>query len=124
MKLYDPHEATLSGQHMLAALPGKPPEISVFLPVKDEEPNLRLLHDKLDQALRTLGRTAEIIYVDDGSTDDGLQILREWEVDRRVRVVALRRNCGPTAGSRTDATRNILIPMDADHQTIRRTLRL
>ena len=35
-----------------------PPDISVFLPVYDEEPNLRLLHEKLDDALRKLGRTA------------------------------------------------------------------
>src|SRR5687768_2007633 len=74
------------------------PDISVFLPVFDEEPNLRLLHEKLDDALRRLGRTAEIIYVDDGSRDRSLNILRELaEKDPRVRVVALRRNYGQTA---------------------------
>lgn len=120
MKLYDPHELTLNDQPKLVARPGEAPEISVFLPVKDEEPNLLLLHERLDQALRTLGRTAEIIYVDDGSTDDGLRILRGLaQMDRRVRVVALRRNYGQTAAMAAgiDAARgSVLIPMDADLQ--------
>jgi glycosyltransferase involved in cell wall biosynthesis len=96
------------------------PDISVFLPVYDEEPNLRLLHEKLDEALRKLGRTAEIIYVDDGSRDRSLDILRELaEKDSRVRVVALRRNYGQTAAMAAgiDAARGrVLIPMDADLQ--------
>ena len=97
-----------------------PPDISVFLPVYDEEPNLRLLHEKLDEALRKLGRTAEIIYVDDGSRDRSLDILRELaQKDPRVRVVALRRNYGQTAAMAAgiDAARGrVLIPMDADLQ--------
>jgi len=96
------------------------PDISVFLPVYDEEPNLRLLHEKLDNALQKLGRTAEIIYVDDGSRDGSLAILRELAAkDSRVRVVALRRNYGQTAAMAAgiDAARGrVLIPMDADLQ--------
>ena len=96
------------------------PDISVFLPVFDEEPNLRLLHEKLDEALKKLGRTAEIIYVDDGSRDGSLAILRELaQEDERVRVVALRRNYGQTAAMAAgiDAARGrVLIPMDADLQ--------
>ena len=96
------------------------PEISVFLPVFDEEPNLRPLHAKLDEALSTLGRTAEIIYVDDGSTDGSLDVLRDLAgLDGRVRVVALRRNYGQTAAMSAgiDAARGeVLIPMDADLQ--------
>ncbi len=96
------------------------PEISVFLPVFNEEPNLRPLHAKLDEALAALGTTAEIIYVDDGSTDKSLKALRELaRLDRRVRVVALRRNYGQTAAMSAgiDAARGqILIPMDADLQ--------
>ena len=96
------------------------PEISVFLPVYNEEPNLRPLHAKLEAALKALGRSAEIVYVDDGSNDGSLQILRELaEVDSRVRVIALRRNYGQTAAMAAgiDAARgNVLIPMDADLQ--------
>ncbi len=96
------------------------PDISVFLPVFNEEPNLLPLHAKLDEALKSLNRSAEIVYVDDGSTDGSLRILREIaQVDPRVRVVALRRNYGQTAAMAAGidaATGKVLIPMDADLQ--------
>src|ERR1051325_2513994 len=96
------------------------PEVSVFLPVFNEEPNLRPLHVKLNEALKTLKRTAEIIYVDDGSTDGSLNVLREIAaLDDRVRVVALRRNYGQTAAMAAGidaASGDVLIPMDADMQ--------
>src|SRR6266404_1712433 len=99
---------------------GVRPEVSIFLPVFNEEPNLVPLHTKLDAALKALGRSAEIVYVDDGSTDGSLKILREIaNVDPRVRVVALRRNYGQTAAMAAgiDAARGeVLIPMDADLQ--------
>jgi len=96
------------------------PEVSVFLPVFNEEPNLLPLHAKLDEALKSLGRSAEIVYVDDGSSDGSLRILRNIaELDPRVRVVALRRNYGQTAAMAAgiDAAKGkVLIPMDADLQ--------
>jgi glycosyltransferase involved in cell wall biosynthesis len=96
------------------------PEISVFLPVLNEEPNLRPLYTKLDEALKKLGRSAEIIFVDDGSTDGSLGILRELAaMDSRIRVVALKRNYGQTAAMAAgiDAAKGrVLIPMDADLQ--------
>jgi len=96
------------------------PDISVFLPVFNEEPNLRPLHEKLDSALGQLRRTAEIIYVDDGSSDGSLDVLREIAAeDSRVRVIALRRNYGqtPAMSAGIDAARGrVLIPMDADLQ--------
>ena len=99
---------------------GETPDISVFLPVYNEEPNLRPLHAKMTDALSTLGRTAEIIYVDDGSSDASLEVLREIaSLDARVRVIALRRNYGQTAAMSAgiDAARGrVLIPMDADLQ--------
>ncbi|HEV7905455.1 MAG TPA: glycosyltransferase family 2 protein [Pyrinomonadaceae bacterium] len=99
---------------------GDAPDISVFLPVFNEEPNLRPLHAKMKDALAALGRTAEIIYVDDGSSDGSLEVLREIAAqDARVRIVALRRNYGQTAAMSAgiDAARGrVLIPMDADLQ--------
>lgn len=118
MKVYEAPETLLQTPPNLAVADA--PEISVFLPVFNEEPNLRPLHEKLDQALAHLGRTAEIIYVDDGSSDGSLKILREIVAeDRRVRVIAFRRNYGQTpamAAGIHAARGEVLIPMDADLQ--------
>jgi glycosyltransferase involved in cell wall biosynthesis len=98
----------------------KNPELSLFLPVFDEEENLRPMHAKISAALDALGKTAEVIYVDDGSTDKSLEILREIAAgDDRVRVISLRRNYGQTAAMSAGidaAMGDILIPMDADLQ--------
>src|SRR6476469_7066130 len=96
------------------------PELSLFLPVLDEEENLRPMHAKIQAALDQLGKTAELIFVDDGSTDKSLPILKEIAAaDPRVRVISLRRNYGQTAAMSAgiDAAKGeILIPMDADLQ--------
>src|SRR5881227_667859 len=118
MKTYD-EEILVSDKQATVSRVEKP-ELSVFLPVFNEEPNLRPLHAKLDEALKALGRTAEIIYVDDGSSDGSLKVLREIaRLDGRVRVVALKRNYGQTAAMAAgiDAAQgDVLIPMDADLQ--------
>jgi glycosyltransferase involved in cell wall biosynthesis len=120
MKIYDELDKTQQNQAELSTLSAPPPEISIFLPVYNEEPNLLPLHAKLDQALQALGRTAEIIYVDDGSNDGSLKVLREIAAsDKRVRVVGLRRNYGQTAAMAAGidaASGDVLIPMDADMQ--------
>ncbi len=96
------------------------PELSLFLPVLDEEENLRPMHAKIRGALDALGKSAEVIYVDDGSTDRSLDVLKEIAAgDDRVRVISLRRNYGQTAAMSAGidaATGDILIPMDADLQ--------
>ena len=118
MKIYEQEVATIR-EHGETSLEDAP-EISVFLPVYNEEPNLMPLHAKMDAALKKLGRSAEIIYVDDGSNDGSLKVLRQLaELDPRVRVVALKRNYGQTAAMSAgiDAARgDVLIPMDADLQ--------
>jgi glycosyltransferase involved in cell wall biosynthesis len=126
MKLYDEEEtlikrtATRETHESHEANAEAAPEISVFLPVFNEEPNLRPLHAKLAAALAALGRTSEIVYVDDGSTDHSLAVLREIaRGDDRVRIVALRRNYGQTAAMAAGidaASGRVLIPMDADLQ--------
>ncbi len=120
MKIYEEEVDTLVTNATIAAGDGGRPEVSVFLPVYNEEPNLPPLHAKLDEALKTLDRTAEIIYVDDGSSDGSLSVLRDLvRLDKRVRVVALKRNYGQTAAMAAgiDAAQGqVLIPMDADLQ--------
>jgi len=96
------------------------PELSLFLPVFNEGENISEMHSRISSALEGLDRSAEVIYVDDGSTDDSLDALRKIASDdRRVTVIALRRNYGQTAAMSAgiDAARgSILIPMDADLQ--------
>ena len=129
MKIYDEEETVITTRPATesearpaarALASGEKPELSIFLPVFNEKPNLPPLHIKLDAALKLLGRTAEIIYVDDGSTDGSLDVLRDIaERDKRVKVVALRRNYGQTAAMSAGidaATGDVLIPMDADLQ--------
>jgi glycosyltransferase involved in cell wall biosynthesis len=99
---------------------GSRPELSVFLPVYNEAENIAPLHVKLSEALAGVGRDYEILYIDDGSTDESLARLRELAlIDERVRVIALRRNYGQTAAMSAGidyARGDILIPMDADLQ--------
>lgn len=79
-----------------------------------------MLNARLTEALEQLRRTYEIIYVDDGSTDGSLAILRQLAADNAgIRVIALRRNYGQTAAMSAGidhARGQILIPMDADLQ--------
>ena len=95
-------------------------EISVFLPVYNEQDNIEQLDRNLSDALEKLGRRYEVIYVDDGSTDHSLAELRKIAArDARVRIVSLRRNYGQTAAMSAGidhARGQILIPMDADLQ--------
>src|SRR5436190_2856176 len=120
MTVYDQENEIMAARSRRAGDDRPEPEISVFLPVFNEEPNLRPLHEKLNEALGQLGRTAEIVYVDDGSSDGSLNILREIAGhDSRLRVIALRRNYGQTpamAAGIHAARRHVLIPMDADLQ--------
>lgn len=71
------------------------PEISVVIPVFNEEPNLRELFRRIADALDSTGRTFEVVAVDDGSSDQSLNVLREIRTaDPRLRIVCLARNFG------------------------------
>jgi len=94
--------------------------LSVVLPVFNELENLEILHKQLKAVLTNLGRTYEIIYVDDGSTDDSTTKLQELaEADDTVVVIELRRNFGQTAALSAGidyARGEIVVCQDADLQ--------
>src|SRR5688500_12192573 len=74
------------------------PEISVVVPLRDEERNVLPLHDQLTAALAPLGVPYEIILIDDGSEDATFARLTDIHArDPRVRVVQFTRNFGQTA---------------------------
>lgn len=74
------------------------PDLSVVIPLYNEEPNVAELHRELTAALGAWGRPYELLFIDDGSTDGTFRILRELQAgDPCTRVVALRRNFGQTA---------------------------
>lgn len=96
------------------------PEISVVIPVFNEEDNIAILYQKLCQALDSLGRTWEAIIIDDGSTDTSYTKLATIAAaDERIKVVRFVKNFGQTAAlaAGIDHSRgDVIIPMDADLQ--------
>src|ERR1700733_12307120 len=70
-------------------------ELSVVAPVYNESENIRPLLERLVPVLESCVRSFEIIFVDDGSTDDTLEVLRAaHESDPRIRAISLSRNFG------------------------------
>ncbi len=97
-----------------------PPHISVVLPVYNESDNLPELTRRLDAVLGALGDTYEVIFVDDGSHDGSLGILRSLHAsDPRLRIVRLSRNFGHQAAISAGidhAQGDVIVVMDADLQ--------
>lgn len=99
------------------------PYLSAVVPVLNEVDCLPAFHDELVAALRGLGRPAEIVYVDDGSTDGSTELLHKLHLERPdlVRVVVLRRNFGKSGALAAgfDAARgSVLVTLDADGQDV------
>lgn len=95
--------------------------LSLIIPVYNEEENLSLLYDAIDRALRPLPSAWEVIFVDDGSRDRSFQLLSSLvEKDpEHVRVLSFRRNFGQTAAISAGidhACGEIIVLMDADMQ--------
>ena len=73
-------------------------DLSVVIPIRNEEASLVELHREFTETLTAWGRAYEIIVVDDGSTDASFQILSRLQAaDNRLRVIRFRRNFGQTA---------------------------
>jgi len=95
-------------------------DLSIVIPLLNEEESLEPLYTALDRVLSRLGKTYEIIFVDDGSTDGSFQVLKGLcERDDRVRAVRLRRNFGQTAAFTAGfdlARGEVIVTLDADLQ--------
>lgn len=97
------------------------PNLSLIVPVYNEEKNLPLLIEAIQKALDPLPYTWEVVLVDDGSIDGSLQVLTQLaeKSPDRLRVVSFRRNFGQTAAIAAGldkAIGEIIVLLDADMQ--------
>jgi len=95
-------------------------DLSVVIPVYNEEASLPPLWQELGTVLDGLGLAVEVIFVDDGSRDRSAEVVRKLrEADRRVRLVRLKANSGETAATDAGlkaARGHCIVVMDADLQ--------
>ncbi len=95
-------------------------ELSIVIPIYNEEENLPILYEKLKSVLDNLGKSYEIIFVNDGSTDRSWEIIKEFaEKDKHIVGVNFRKNFGQTAAMSAGfqmARGDVIITMDGDLQ--------
>ena len=97
------------------------PNLSLIVPVYNEEENLPVLIEAVHKALDPLPHTWEVVLVDDGSEDDSLKVLTRLaeENPQHLRVLSFRRNFGQTAAIVAGldyAKGEIIVLLDADMQ--------
>jgi len=96
------------------------PELSIIIPLFDEAESLPELHARLSKVLETIQQPAEMIFVDDGSSDGSFDtVMHLRQRDPRVRAIQFRRNYGKSAALAAGFARasgKRLITLDADLQ--------
>lgn len=94
--------------------------ISVVIPLLNEEENIPLLYDELNQVFQSINYDYEFVFIDDGSSDNSLQLLKDLQAkDENVVLVSFRKNFGQTAAMAAGfdyAQGDIIVTMDADLQ--------
>ncbi len=99
---------------------GYEPEVSIIVPVLNEAGTVLELSRRVAEVMERIGRRFEILFVDDGSSDETRQRVKEaHEIDDRVKLVSLRRNFGKAAAlcaGFDHSSGQILITMDGDLQ--------
>lgn len=95
--------------------------LSLVIPVYNEELNLEPLFSAICEAMKAVGKSWEVIFIDDGSTDGSLEILRKLanSEPEHVRVIVFRRNFGQTAAISAGldySQGDIMVLLDADLQ--------
>jgi len=94
-------------------------DISVIVPVLNEQENLENIYRQIINALQDK-YAFEVIFIDDGSTDDSRKVLENiYHKDPKVKVIVFRRNFGQTAAISAGfnhAKGGIIVPLDADGQ--------
>lgn len=94
--------------------------LSIVVPVLNEEEGLRAFHEELVRAVVILKEEYEVLYIDDGSTDGSLEMLKSFlSKSHRIHVYSFRRNLGKSEALTfgfTKARGDYIITLDADLQ--------
>jgi len=95
-------------------------DISVVIPLLDEQESLPELHEWIKKVMVDNGYSYEVIFIDDGSKDDSWEVIRQLSASfPEVKGIRFRRNYGKSAALNRGfdmASGNVIITMDADLQ--------
>ncbi len=95
-------------------------ELTIIIPLFNEDKNLNALYGGLKSALESLGKSYEIIFIDDGSNDNSWSVLEKLRAtDKDVKGIQFRKNSGKAAALSAGfkyAQGKIIVTMDADLQ--------
>ena len=96
------------------------PQISLVIPVYNEEGNLRLLFEQVYRVMQELSKPWEILFIDDGSSDGSLDVIKGLEREYpEVHYLSFKANCGQSAAFAAgfqQARGDVVITMDSDLQ--------
>jgi len=97
-------------------------KLSVVIPLYNEEKSLEELYNRIILSLQPLSDSFELIFVDDGSTDNSFSVLRElYKRDNQVKAICFRKNFGKAAALSAgfkEAQGEIIVTLDADLQDL------
>jgi len=106
----------------------EPLELSVIIPVYNEEESIPILVRELEETLNELGKSYEIIFVDDGSRDASLEKLQQARSNNpKIRVICFEKNAGQSAAMDAGfqaARGDLFVTLDADLQNSPRDIPL
>ncbi|GHO43006.1 glycosyltransferase family 2 protein [Ktedonospora formicarum] len=96
-------------------------DLTIVVPVKDEQQSVRILFEKLEAQIGQLGKSFEVIFIEDGSVDNTFEELKQLRVEHPgiVRIVQFRRNFGKTPALVAGFSRSrgqVIFTMDGDLQ--------
>jgi glycosyltransferase involved in cell wall biosynthesis len=95
-------------------------KLSIIIPLYNEEESLNPLTNEIKKALKTVNISFEVVFVDDGSDDNSLKIIKEiCKIDKRFKYISFRKNYGKSAALQIgfkNVSGDVVVTMDADLQ--------